>query len=98
MGQRHSTWCRERRSVGKMPTLDELRSNRNMLFWVLHTAGWIAYALTQHFGALLYAKPPGYHAVIAIAALAGFVLSLPLRYIYRRLWGRSPQVIIAGVF
>ncbi len=81
-----------------MFTLDHLRLNRNALFWVLHTAGWIAYALTQHFGALLYAKPPGYHAVIAIAALAGFLLSLPLRYFYRRLWGRSPLTIVAGAF
>ena len=70
-------------------TLDQLRSNRNVLFWTLHAAGWAAYAISQYFGALLYEKPLSYQQVIAIAAVAGFVLSMPMRYIYRRLWGLS---------
>ncbi len=65
-------------------TLDQLRSNRNVLFWTLHAAGWAAYAISQYFGALLYEKPLSYQQVIAIAAVAGFVLSMPMRYIYRR--------------
>ena len=40
-----------------MLTLDQLRSNRNVLFWTLHAAGWAAYAISQYFGALLYEKP-----------------------------------------
>jgi len=35
-----------------MLTLDQFRSNRNVLFWSLHAAGWGAYAITQYFGAL----------------------------------------------
>jgi hypothetical protein len=54
-------------------TLDDLRQNRNLLFWGLHTLGWSGYLITQYLGALLYEKPGGYMAVIAIAALAGFV-------------------------
>ena len=42
------------------PTLDHLRSNRNVLFWSLHAAGWAAYAISQYFGALLYEKPLSY--------------------------------------
>src|SRR5262249_27353294 len=80
-----------------MPTLDLLRTKRNLVFWTLHAAGWTAYALTQYFGALLYEKPASYARVITVAALAGFVLSMPMRYIYRRLWAQSPRVLLFGV-
>src|SRR5438132_3670976 len=74
----------------KMPTLEQIRTNRNVLFWSLHAAGWAAYGITQYFGALLYEKPSSYARVIAVAAISGFILSMPMRYIYRRLWGRPP--------
>ena len=80
-----------------MLTLDQLRSNRNVLFWTLHAAGWGAYAVTQYFGALLYEKPSSYGTLIAVAALSGFLLSAPMRYLYRRLWGRSPKAIALGI-
>jgi two-component system, LytTR family, sensor kinase len=80
-----------------MLTLEQFRSNRNVLFWSLHAAGWGAYAITQYFGALLYEKPSSYAQVIVVAAIAGFVLSMPMRYIYRRLWGRPPRAIVTGV-
>jgi two-component system LytT family sensor kinase len=80
-----------------MLTLDQLRSNRNALFWSLHAAGWGAYAISQYFGALLQAQPIAYQQVIAIAAVSGFVLSMPLRPIYRRLWGRPLRTMIIGV-
>ena len=78
-------------------TPDLLRSSRNVLFWTLHAAGWAAYAITQYFGALLYEKPLSYLEVIAITTLSGFVLTMPLRYIYRGLWGQPPRRIILGV-
>jgi two-component system, LytTR family, sensor kinase len=80
-----------------MPTLEQFRSNRNVLFWSLHAAGWAAYGLTQYFGALLYEKPSSYARVIAVSAIAGFVLSMPMRYIYRHLWNRPTRIRIAGV-
>jgi two-component system, LytTR family, sensor kinase len=80
-----------------MPTLEQFRSNRNVLFWSLHAAGWAAYGLTQYFGALLYEKPASYARVIAVSAVAGFLLSMPMRYIYRRLWSRPTRTRIAGV-
>jgi signal transduction histidine kinase len=80
-----------------MLTFEKLRTNRNVLFWSLHTAGWGAYAVSQYFGALLYEKPSSYGQVIFVAAVAGFILSMPMRFIYRRLWGRSPRVYFVGV-
>jgi two-component system LytT family sensor kinase len=81
----------------KMPTLDRLRSSRNVLFWSLHAAGWAGYGLSQYFGALLYENPSGYTRIIVVASIAGFVLSAPMRYIYRRLWNRPPLERIVGV-
>jgi two-component system LytT family sensor kinase len=80
-----------------MAGFDPLRHNRNSLFWTLHIGGWLGYALSQYLGALVYEKMSGYFVVIAIAAVGGFLFSLELRYIYRRLWTRSPRVIISGV-
>ena len=81
----------------KIPTLEQFRTNRSVLFWGLHAAGWAAYGITQYFGALLYEKPASYARVIAVSAMAGFVLSMPMRYIYRRLWSRPPRIMILGV-
>src|SRR5437868_4701176 len=75
----------------KMPTLEQIRTNRNVLFWSLHAAGWAAYGITQYFGALLYEKPSSYARVIAVAAISGFILSMPMRYIYRRLVGSDVE-------
>jgi signal transduction histidine kinase len=78
-------------------TLDDLRRNRNLLFWALHTLGWSAYLITQYLGALLYEKPTSYIKVVFMAAAGGFVLSAPLRYLYRWLWARRPSDIVLSV-
>jgi two-component system LytT family sensor kinase len=76
---------------------NRLKLSRDALFWSLHAASWIGYAMAHYLGAWLYEKPTGYLKVIAAAAAAGFVITMPLRYIYRVLWRKSPQVMIAGV-
>src|SRR5262245_28702312 len=81
----------------RIRSLDPLFANRNAMFWTLHAAGWGAYGIAQYFGALLIEKPLAHQLVIGIAVVAGFVLSMPMRYIYRRLWGRSLRAIILGV-
>jgi two-component sensor histidine kinase len=78
-------------------TLDDLRRNRNLLFWALHTLGWSAYLITQYLGALLYEKPTSYIKVVLAAAGGGFLLSAPLRYLYRRLWGQRFAVVVPAV-
>ena len=80
-----------------MLTLSQLRSSRNVRFWSLHAAGWLAYGLAVYFGFLFYKQPPGIGPVIAIAASAGFVLSRPMRYIYRTGWGRGERWVIPVV-
>jgi len=74
--------------------LDRLRGNRNLLFWALQTLGWGAYGFTQFVGSAVYGKEPGYVQVIAIGAATGFLLSLPLRWLYRRLWSAGPRAML----
>jgi two-component system LytT family sensor kinase len=74
--------------------LDLLRGNRNLLFWGLHTLGWTTYGLAQYVGSIVYDTKPGYVQVILIAASAGFVLSAPLRWLYRRLWVAGPRAML----
>ena len=78
-------------------TLTHLRSSRNFLFWSLHATGWLAYGLAVYFGFLFYKQPTGIGPLIAIAAAAGFVLSWPMRYIYRSIWGRGERWVIPVV-
>ena len=80
-----------------MLTLSQLRSSRNVRFWSLHAAGWLTYGLTVYFGFLFYKQPPGIGPVITIAAAAGFVLSMPMRYIYHSVWGRGERWVIPVV-
>jgi LytS/YehU family sensor histidine kinase len=79
-----------------MPATDPFRTHREALFWGLHTAGWAAYAVVQTAGALLWERQSGYFPLVAVAALGGFVLSAPLRLLYRRLWVHSPWAIVLG--
>ena len=80
-----------------MLTIDQLRSNRNVLFWSLHAAGWAAYGLTVYCGFLFYPQREGIGDVVGLAAAAGFLFSIPMRYIYRGFRGRDERGVILGV-
>jgi signal transduction histidine kinase len=80
-----------------MLTLSQLRSSRNVRFWSLHLTGWLAYALAVYFGFLFYKRPAGLGPAIAVAAAGGFVLSVPMRYVYRAIWGRGERWVIPAV-
>ena len=79
------------------PVLPRLGLSRNQLFWALHLGGWCGYGLVQYAGAIAWEKPSGYLTVVVVAAAAGLVLSAPLRWVNRYLWGRSPWVLLGGV-
>lgn len=74
-------------------TSKELLQDRNRLFWVLNMAGWTGYVVAAYLGALAHEKPDAYIAVILVSAVAGFFLTIPMRYAYGALWGRSPWLI-----
>lgn len=78
-------------------TLDHLFRDRARLFWILNIVGWAGYTMTAWLGALAHEKPESYSAVIVATAVSGFLLTLPMRVLYRRLWSKSPQILAVGM-
>jgi hypothetical protein len=78
-------------------TLNELLRDRGRLFWILNISGWVCYMLAAWLGALAHEKPESYFAVIAAVAVAGFLITLLLRAVNRRLWSRSPATLAMGL-
>ncbi len=71
----------------------ELIENRNRFFWVLHSAGWLGFALVHYLGSLLHDLRDIFVVIIFLNAYAGWLFTIPLRYIYRRAWNLSPAKI-----
>ena len=81
--------------------------DRSRLFWLLHSAGWFGFALVHYLGSLLHEVRDIFAVIIMLNAYAGWLLTVPLRYVYRRAWNFSPAKIalvviiasyITGVF
>ena len=78
-------------------TLDELFRDRGRQFWILNISGWLGYTLAAWLGAFAHEKPESYFAVILATALIGFAATIPMRYLYQRLWERPVLVLGAGM-
>ena len=76
---------------------ESLLQNRGRLFWILNIGGWAGYLLAAWVGALAHEKPESYLAVIAATAISGFLLTIPLRMLFRRLWVKSISVMSLGM-
>ncbi len=74
---------------------ESLVRDRGRLFWMLNIGGWSGYTLTAWLGALAHEKPESYFAVIAATAAVGFVVTIPMRYLFRWLWTR-PLLTLAS--
>jgi len=55
------------------------------LFWSLQTFGWIAYCVVKTLNAYAHGKDPSYFQTAIFVAMAGFIISTALRYIFRSL-------------
>ena len=67
-----------------------LVENKNRFFWILHTAGWCGFALVHYLGSLLHDLRGIFIVIIILNAYAGWLLTIPLRYVYRRAWNLAP--------
>ncbi len=77
--------------------VDQLFRDRGRLFWILNVAGWTGYTMAAWLGALAHEKPESYFAVIVATAVTGFLATIPMRWIYRRLWPRSVAALAVGM-
>lgn len=67
--------------------------DNNKLFWLIHTAGWFAFALVHYLGSLLHDLRDIFIVIIFLNAYSGWMLTVPLRYIYRYVWNFNPLQI-----
>lgn len=68
----------------------KLFENRERLFWTLHTGGWLGFAIVYYIGSFLHDMRSIWLFVIILNAYAGWLLTIPLRYIYRLTWNLKP--------
>ena len=66
-------------------------------FWLLHSLGWLGYGALHYLSALSYGKHWSYFVVSLASAAMGFVLTLGLRTLIKRLWGVAPARFAAAV-
>ncbi|MCW8108507.1 histidine kinase [Alteromonas ponticola] len=64
-----------------------LFDSNERLFWVLHCAGWTGFAIVYYIGSFLHDVRPIWIFVILLNAYAGWLLTIPLRYLFR--WARK---------
>lgn len=67
-----------------------LLENRNRLFWLAHTVGWFGFAFVHYLGSLQLDLRDIFVIIIFLNAYAGWLLTAPLRYIYRKAWNLPP--------
>lgn len=80
-----------------MTAFDQMRRNRDVLFFILNGLGWTAWGVATAAGNSLFGNlPPRYILVYMIAVAAGMSLSVGLRYVCRFLWRQRPLVLIVG--
>lgn len=71
----------------------QLFDDRNKFFWALQLSGWAGYGLVQYLGSFTQEMRDIYIVIVALGAYAGFLLTIPLRYLYRRIWNTRPPML-----
>lgn len=74
-----------------------LLEDRNKLFWLMQIAGWLGYAFVQYMGSLMHEMREIWIVIVLLGAYAGFLLTVPMRYIYRSIWSWHPALQILVV-
>lgn len=75
----------------------KLFEDRERFFWILHSGGWFGFALVYYLGSFLNDMRSVWLFVILLNAYAGWIITIPLRYIYRRIWNLDPWKMVMGI-
>ncbi len=75
----------------------KLYEDRERLFWTLHIGGWLGFALVYYVGSFLHDMRPVWVFIILLNATAGWLLSIPLRYAFRKVSSLYPPVMLLVV-
>lgn len=71
--------------------------DRHRQFWLLHSLGWLGFALVAFLGSLFQEMRDAYLLVVALDAYAGWLLTIPLRYLYQRIGSLHPAMLVGSV-
>ena len=75
----------------------KLVDTQERLFWTLHSAGWFGFAIAYYIGSFLHDMRSIWLFVLILNAYAGWLLTIPLRYIYRRAATLNPWKMVLVV-
>lgn len=79
--------------------LKNIIKDQRRLFWVLQAGGWLAWGLVVKFGltwATFEEIAPNYFFYVMLISMIGLIITLGLRIIYRKLWGRAAWLQALG--
>lgn len=65
-----------------------LLQNRIRLFWLLNISGWAAYGFANYLAGRYWGEEWGLPLYRLVSSATGFVISLGLRQIYKRVWDK----------
>ncbi|MBT0587191.1 sensor histidine kinase [Alteromonas oceanisediminis] len=74
-----------------MSRWQKLFDHNERLFWALHSIGWVGFALVYYIGSFLHDMRSIWFFIIILNAYAGWLLTIPLRYIFR--WARQQSLL-----
>ena len=86
-----------------MGTAEKVIANKDKpSFWFLHTLGWMTYVLIFTVDNVFFYRDfnkLGFEVFfpLVLAGIFAALLTLPLRYIYRRCWGLPSGWLIAAI-
>ncbi|GAB59149.1 sensor histidine kinase [Rheinheimera nanhaiensis] len=64
--------------------------DRSRQFWILHSLGWFGFAIVNYLNSLVLETRDAYLIVVALDSYLGWLITIPLRYTYQRIWHWSP--------
>lgn len=77
--------------------LNTFFEDRKRQFWLLHTLGWLGFALVNYLDSLIEYNRDAYLIVVILDAYVGWLITIPLRYCYQRIWFWAPWKMILSV-
>jgi two-component system, LytTR family, sensor kinase len=78
--------------------LYKLFEDRTRQFWILHTLGWLGFAIVNYLGSLVQETRDAYLIIVALDSYIGWLITIPLRYAYQKVWHWAPWRMVLTVF
>ena len=75
----------------------KLFEDRTRQFWILHTLGWLGFAIVNYLNSLVQETRDAYLIVVALDAYIGWLLTIPLRYTYQKVGQGAPWKMVLTV-